>query len=316
MDYTHNTHNSVPYNYDDIDRSLMEALWDEGCDLFINEPLSVHVNFRLGGRVRLFVIPNSLDGFLNTLRLLKERNVEYRIIGKGTNILPSDDYKSYTVVSTERIDKVEYSDGYVYSTAGVPFKKFCLIAMENGLSGIERAYGLPGSVGGAIYMNAGCYGWETSENIIEIDVFDGRRVFTISNSEAQFAYRTSLFKKERNLTIVGARFRFFEGDKEQIRALMLDTMKKRYEKQPLEYPSAGSVFKRPRPDFYVGTAIESLGLKGYSIGDAQVSERHAGFIINKGNAKASDVFELIDLIKSKVRQTYQVDLETEIEIWK
>lgn len=310
------THNSVSSNFDDIDRSLMEALWDEGCDLFIDEPLAVHVNFRLGGRVKLFVIPNSLTSFLYAVKLLRERNIEYRIIGKGTNILPSDDYKSFVVISTERIDEIRYSDDCIYSTAGVPFKKLCLFALENGLSGIEKAYGLPGSVGGAIYMNAGCYGWETSESVVEIEVFDGARVFTISNEEAHFAYRTSLFKKERELTIVGARFKLLESDKEQVRTLMLDTMKKRYEKQPLEYPSAGSVFKRPRPDFYVGTAIESLGLKGYSIGDAQVSEKHAGFIINKGNAKASDVFELIDLIKSKIKQSYQVDLETEIEIWK
>lgn len=188
----------------------------------------------------------------------------------------------------------------------LPWKMVCLDL---------KAYGLPGSVGGAIYMNAGCYGWETSERVVEIDVYDGKNIFTISNLEAEFEYRTSLFKKNKDLIILGAKFKLCPDNIEHIKSLMTETIRKRYEKQPLEYPSAGSVFKRPRPDFYVGTAIESLGLKGYSVGDAQVSEKHAGFIINKGNAKANDVFELMDFVKAKIKQAYQVDLETEIEIW-
>ncbi|HPZ17518.1 MAG TPA: UDP-N-acetylmuramate dehydrogenase [Fervidobacterium sp.] len=301
--------------YNRVDKKLVEFLWDEGCDLLFNEPLSAHVSFRLGGKVRLFVIPNSLNSFIVAISSFKNEGIEYRIIGKGTNILPSDEYKDFIVVSTERIDEVKTSDGYVYSTAGTPFKKLCLFAMENGLSGLEKAYGLPGSVGGAIYMNAGCYGWETSERVVEIDVYDGKNIFTISNLEAEFEYRTSLFKKNKDLIILGAKFKLCPDNIEHIKSLMTETIRKRYEKQPLEYPSAGSVFKRPRPDFYVGTAIESLGLKGYSVGDAQVSEKHAGFIINKGNAKANDVFELMDFVKAKIKQAYQVDLETEIEIW-
>ncbi|AMW33693.2 UDP-N-acetylmuramate dehydrogenase [Fervidobacterium changbaicum] len=296
-------------------KRMIEKLWDLGCDLFFNENLSHHVSFRLGGIVPLFVIPNSTEGFLGAIKLLKECEIPFRVVGKGTNIIPTDDEKDFAVISTERIDFVEVRDEFVNVSAGMSFKSLCLFALEHSLSGLENAFGLPGSVGGAIYMNAGCYGWEMAQNVVSIQAFDGSRVVTINSSEARFGYRDSIFKHERSLIIISAVLKLSKGDREKIHNLMLDTMKKRYEKQPLEYPSAGSVFKRPRPDFYVGTAIESLGLKGYQIGGAQVSEKHAGFIINKGNATASDVLKLIEFIKGKVKEHYGVDLETEVEIW-
>lgn len=296
-------------------KSIIEKLWDIGCDLFFNESLAHHVSFRLGGSVPLFVIPNSLESFLQVIKLLRENNLEYRVLGKGTNVLPSDDHKEFLVVSTERIDSIYLNEDIVTVSAGTSFKSLCLFALEQSLSGLEKAFGLPGSVGGAIYMNAGCYGWETAENVLSVTVFDGKKVTEISRSEADFSYRSSLFKKEKSLVVLSARFKLSKGDKKDIGSLMLETIRKRYEKQPLEYPSAGSVFKRPKPDFYVGTAIESLGLKGYQIGGAQVSEKHAGFIINKGNATASDVLMLIDYVRNKVREHYKVELETEIEIW-
>lgn len=298
-----------------FDRNLIEKLWNIGCDLFFQESLSHHVNFRLGGDVPLFIIPSSLDGFLETIKLLRDSKIDYRVLGRGTNILPTDDEKEFVVVSTERIDDISIDGETLTVSAGTSFKSLCLFALKHSLSGLEKAFGLPGSVGGAVYMNAGCYGWEIAENLVSISVFDGKEFLSLSPTEAEFGYRSSLFKKEKSLIILSATFKLVEGDKEDIQMLMLDTMRKRYEKQPLEYPSAGSVFKRPKPDFYVGTAIESLGLKGYMMGGAQVSEKHAGFIINKNNATASDVLKLIDYIKIKVRESYNVELETEIEIW-
>ncbi|AFG34900.1 UDP-N-acetylmuramate dehydrogenase [Fervidobacterium pennivorans DSM 9078] len=312
MDYTHDTLNEYIRGFK---KSLIEKLWDLGCDLFFDENLSHHVSFRIGGSVPLFIIPSSMEGFLETIRLLKEYEVPFRVIGKGTNIIPTDDEKGFAVISTERIDFVEVHDEFITVSAGMSFKSLCLLALKHSLSGLEKAFGLPGSVGGAVYMNAGCYGWEMAQNVVSIKVFDGKNVETISPSEAQFSYRDSIFKHEKSLIILSAVLKLTIGDKESIREIMIDTMRKRYEKQPLEYPSAGSVFKRPRPDFYVGTAIESLGLKGYQIGGAQVSEKHAGFIINKGNATASDVLKLIDFIKGKVKEYYGVELETEVEIW-
>lgn len=312
MDYTHDTLNEYIRGFK---KSLIEKLWDLGCELFFDENLSHHVSFRIGGSVPLFIIPSSMEGFLETIRLLKEYEVPFRVIGKGTNIIPTDDEKGFAVISTERIDFVEVHDEFITVSAGMSFKSLCLLALKHSLSGLEKAFGLPGSVGGAVYMNAGCYGWEMAQNVVSIKVFDGKNVETISPSEAQFSYRDSIFKHEKSLIILSAVLKLTIGDKESIREIMIDTMRKRYEKQPLEYPSAGSVFKRPRPDFYVGTAIESLGLKGYQIGGAQVSEKHAGFIINKGNATASDVLKLIDFIKGKVKEYYGVELETEVEIW-
>jgi len=312
VDYTHDAVNEQVRGFN---KKLIEKLWDLGCDLFFNEQLSHHVSFRLGGSVPLFIIPSSMEAFLKTIEILKEYEVDFRIIGKGTNVIPTDEEKDFAVISTERIDSIEIHDELINVSAGMSFKSLCLLALEHSLSGLEKAFGLPGSVGGAVYMNAGCYGWEMAQNIVSIKAFDGKSVIAISPSEAQFSYRDSIFKHEKSLIILSAVLKLTKGDKKSIHELMIDTMRKRYEKQPLEYPSAGSVFKRPRPDFYVGTAIESLGLKGYQIGGAQVSEKHAGFIINKGNATASDVLKLIDFVKGKVKEFYGVELETEVEIW-
>lgn len=164
-------------------------------------------------------------------------------------------------------------------------------------------------------MNAGCYGWETAANVVSVTVFDGVDVYNISREEAKFGYRSSIFRSDRNLVILGATFTCKPGERNVIEHEMMETLRQRYEKQPLEYPSAGSVFKRPRQDFYVGTAIEKIGLKGYTIGGAQISEKHAGFIINKGGASASDVKELVKFVKEKVKEVYGVELETEIEFW-
>ncbi|MCX7654254.1 MAG: UDP-N-acetylmuramate dehydrogenase [Fervidobacterium sp.] len=296
-------------------RTVLEKLWEYGCDTLLKEELSAHVSFKIGGTVPIFVIPNNVDGLLNAINLIREEGMEFRILGKGTNILPLDGSLPFLVLSTERIDELIVEHDKIHVGAGASFKKLCLVALENELSGLEHAYGLPGSVGGAVYMNAGCYGWETADNILEVTAFDGRKVIKLTKNEINFSYRNSIFKIEKNMVILGATFKFSKGQKEKIKNLMLDTIKKRYEKQPLEYPSAGSVFKRPKPDFYVGTAIESLGLKGFSIGGAQISEKHAGFIINKGNAKAEDVISLIKYIRLKIKERYNIDLETEIEIW-
>ena len=300
----------------DIPRQLLEKLWEYGCDTLLNEELSAHVSFKLGGNVPLFVIPSSLDGLIKTINLLRNEKIPFRILGKGTNILPSDGVLPFVIISTERIDDYTIDDCKISIGAGASFKKLCLIAFENELSGLERAYGLPGSVGGAVYMNAGCYGWETAENILEVIAFDGEKIVKLTKNELNFSYRSSVFKSQKNMIILQATFKLSKGKRDKIFNLMIDTMRKRYEKQPLEYPSAGSVFKRPKPDFYVGTAIESLGLKGFSIGGAQISEKHAGFIINKGNATAEDVLRLIDYVKSKIKEHYEVELETEVEIWK
>ncbi|MFN6991524.1 MAG: UDP-N-acetylmuramate dehydrogenase [Fervidobacterium sp.] len=296
-------------------RSLFEQLWNIGCDIFVNEALSCHVSFRLGGKAPLFVVPSSLDGLVEAIKVLKGQEIPFRILGKGTNIIPKDGLIPFVVLSTERVDDYKIDGEKIIIGAGTSFKKLCLIALEHELSGLERAYGLPGSVGGAVYMNAGCYNWETAEVVSEVLAFDGKDIVKLSKNDLNFSYRSSIFKEHKELTILQATFQLKSGRWELIKDEMLETIKKRYEKQPLEYPSAGSVFKRPRPDFYVGTAIESLGLKGFKIGGAQISEKHAGFIVNTGNAKTEDVLNLIELIREKIKEKYNVILETEVEIW-
>ncbi|MFN3691410.1 MAG: UDP-N-acetylmuramate dehydrogenase [Fervidobacterium sp.] len=296
-------------------RTLFEHLWDIGCDIFVNETLSSHVSFRLGGKTPLFVVPSSLNGLVEAIKVLKDQEIPFRILGKGTNIIPRDGLIPFVVLSTERVDDYKIDGEKIIIGAGTSFKKLNLIALENELSGLERSYGLPGSVGGAVYMNAGCYNWETAEVVSEVLAFDGKDIIRLSKSDLNFSYRSSIFKEHKELTILQATFQLKSGKREFIKSEMLETMRKRYEKQPLEYPSAGSVFKRPRQDFYVGTAIESLGLKGFKIGGAQVSEKHAGFIVNTGNAKAEDVFNLIQFIREKVKEKYNVILEIEVEIW-
>ncbi len=313
MDYTlENCRESVLKKYG---RRFVEFLWEYGCDVFLCESMSGHVSFRLGGCVEVFIVPNSLESLVSTIKFLRNENLPFRVLGNGTNIVPGDGFIETLVVSTERVSELSTDGTKIYASTGVSFKRLCQFALKNGLSGFEKAYGLPGSVGGAIYMNAGCYGWETAENVVSVTVFDGVDVYNISREEAKFDYRSSIFRTDRNLVILGATFTCKPGERNAIEHEMMETLRQRYKKQPLEYPSAGSVFKRPRQDFYVGTAIEELGLKGYTIGGAQISEKHAGFIINKGGASASDVKALVKFVKEKVREVYGVELETEIEFW-
>ncbi|MDK2885857.1 MAG: UDP-N-acetylmuramate dehydrogenase [Thermosipho sp. (in: thermotogales)] len=293
---------------------IFEKLLEIGNDVYLNEKMEYHTSFRIGGPVSLFVVPNSINAFIETYKFLSGK-IQVKVVGKCTNILPKDEKMEIAVISTERLNNIDFQEDRIICESGVLLKKLCIEAMDKSLSGFEKAYGIPGSVGGAIYMNAGAYGWETAENLEYVVAFDGNKLIKLGVNELDLSYRSSIFKKREDLIILKASFRALKGEKEKIRDEMLDIIKKRYQKQPLEFPSAGSVFKRPKPDFYVGTAIEKLGFKGFTIGGAQVSKKHAGFIINLGDAKSKDVKEIIEIIKNKVKKEFNVDLETEIEIW-
>ncbi len=297
-----------------LDQEKIEKLWLTGSEVLNDEPMSSHVSFRIGGPVKYFIIPNSLEAFVEALKITE--GFERRIIGNGTNILPADEKKDLIVISSSRTDYIKFDGKKVDVAAGTPLKKLCLEALKMGLSGLENGYGIPGSVGGAVYINAGAYCWETFDNLVSVTFYENGEIKTLKKDEIDFGYRYSTFKNDRNKIILSAVFELSYDDKEKIRERMLDVMKKRYEKQPLDMPSAGSVFKRPKPDFYVGTTIEKLGLKGFKIGDAKISEKHGGFIVNDGNAKAEDVLKLIEFIKEKVYKEYNVQLETEVEIWR
>jgi UDP-N-acetylmuramate dehydrogenase len=276
------------------------------------EKLSCHTSIKIGGRVKYLVLPNDVFSLERAINVLGD--VPFQMMGLGTNLLVQDDDLDIAVVKTERLNQIEIKGEKVLVESGTPLKRLCLFLMEAELGGLEFAYGIPGSVGGAIFMNAGAYGGEIGEFVEAVEVLrDGKRTW-LSKNEIFFGYRDSTFKREKSI-ITRVMMSFKREKKEVIKAKMDDYIKRRLEKQPLDLPSAGSVFKRPREDFYVGKAIESLGLKGYRIGGAQISEKHAGFIVNAGNATFDDVMKLIEFVRKKVKEKYGVELETEVEIW-
>ncbi|PLV60099.1 UDP-N-acetylmuramate dehydrogenase [Thermotoga sp. KOL6] len=295
-----------------MDKLFVDIL-KSGCDVKTSEKLSCHTSIKIGGKVKYLALPNDVLSLEKVVRLLRN-NIPFQIMGLGTNLLVQDEDLEMVVLKTERLNQIEIKRGKVTVECGTPLKRLCLFLMEAELGGLEFAYGIPGSVGGAVYMNAGAYGGEIGEFVEAVEVLkDGKR-YWLSKNEISFGYRDSSFKKEK-VIITRVMMRFRKDKKEEIRRKMMNFLKRRLEKQPLDLPSAGSVFKRPRPDFYVGSAIESLGLKGYKIGNAQISEKHAGFIVNLGDATFNDVMRLIEVVKKKVKEKYGVDLETEVEIW-
>ena len=284
-----------------------------GCNVKYNEPMSLHTTFKIGGNASLFVEVFKTSQLSQIIKLCNEQCVKYFILGKGSNLLVSDDGLDMVVIklsgdfkSIERLD-----DNTLYCGAGLSLASMCRDAENNSLSGLEFAWGIPGSVGGAAFMNAGAYGGEMKDVIYSVTHIDNQgKVGTIKGSALNFGYRTSVYK-ENGYTIIGVTLKLKLDNKNNIRNKMDDFMQRRKDKQPIEYPSAGSVFKRPEGN-YAGTLIEKCGLKGKTIGGAQVSEKHAGFIINIGNATQKDVTDLIKFIQQTVKAKTGYDLEREI----
>ncbi len=297
-------------------KSIYDFALNIGCEALCNEPLKKHTTFKIGGEAALLVIPDNNESLSLLLKKCSDENVRVVIIGNGSNILVSDDGIDAVVILNLR-DQGEITlldDNIVYCDAGVSLTRVCRFALEKGLSGLEFAFGIPGSVGGAVYMNAGAYGGEIKDVIVKCDYMtpDGTKG-QLSAESLDLGYRKSIFNYNNNV-ITGAYFLLKPDSKDKIKERMNDFLSRRKSKQPLEYPSAGSTFKRPEGHF-AGALIEQSGLKGFSVGGAQVSEKHAGFVINKGNATAQDVLELIDYIKKKVKEDSGVELEPEVKIF-
>ena len=294
---------------------IFEKLLELGADVRLKEPLANHTSMKLGGPVDYLVFPNDQESFVESIGFLNECDIPWRIMGFGTNLIVEDGEHPGAVLKTERLTSIHFKGSEVVAECGISLKRLCRLCALEGLSGLEFAYGIPGSLGGAIYMNAGAYGGEIGEVVKEVLVFDGKESRWISGVELSFGYRESLLKKEK-LIALKAVLKLKRDDPQKVQGRMIDFLRRRIEKQPLDLPSAGSIFKRPRKDFYVGKAIESLGLKGYRVGGAEISRKHAGFIVNIGGAKFEDILKLIDLVKREVKRNYDVVLETEVEIWR
>ncbi len=298
-------------------REILEDIKNKySCEVREDYVLSPLTSFKIGGRADCVVFVKSKQALVDICRTLKENGERFMVMGNGSNLLFADDgYRGAVVVTTD-MNNITCDENVITAEGGASLMKLALTAYEHSLTGFEFAYGIPGSVGGAVYMNAGAYVSEISEVIKSCTCFDTHtnEIITLDRAECDFSYRNSIFEKNGDrYVILEASFELAPGQKGEIRALMDDFMSRRREKQPLEYPSAGSAFKRT-PGYFTARLIDQAGLKGFSVGGAQVSTKHAGFIINTGNASARDVRSLMEHIQKTVKEHFDVDIESEIRI--
>ena len=284
-----------------------------GCEYLAEEPMSRHTTFRIGGAAELFVSPSSTEMISALVKRCGELGVPVTFVGRGSNLLVSDEGIAGCVICLgQRFSAIRREGDFVVCQAGASLTELCRYALANSLGGLEFAYGIPGSVGGAIYMNAGAYGGEIKDVAAFVrHVAPDGRLERLEAGELGFGYRKSVYSQGKNC-IVEVGFRLVPGDAEEIRVKMEELIARRRAKQPMELPSAGSVFKRPEGAF-AGALIEKCGLKGRRVGGAMVSEKHAGFIVNVGGAACTDVEELVRVIKQEVRTGTGFELECEIK---
>ena len=279
----------------------------------INEPMKNHTTFKIGGPAQYYVTPESVTQIQEVVSLCRDMNIPLHVIGNGSNILVGDDGVDGVVLALfNTFSDYEIKDNVITAQAGMSLIKLAVIALREGLTGLEFASGIPGSVGGAVYMNAGAYDGQMKDVVTSETVLDeAGNIRILGRDELDMGYRTSAVAKH-NMIVLQVIIELKTGDKEQIKDRMNQLSELRKQKQPLEYPSAGSTFKRPE-GYFAGKLIADAGLKGYSIGGAAVSEKHAGFVVNMGGATAKDVVELTDYIKKRIIEQFGVTLELEIK---
>ena len=279
----------------------------------INEPMKNHTTFKIGGPAQYYVTPESVTQIQEVVSLCRDMNIPLHVIGNGSNILVGDDGVDGVVLALfNTFSDYEIKDNVITAQAGMSLIKLAVIALREGLTGLEFASGIPGSVGGAVYMNAGAYDGQMKDVVTSVTVLDeAGNIRILGRDELDMGYRTSAVAKH-NMIVLQVIIELKAGNKEQIKDRMNQLSELRKQKQPLEYPSAGSTFKRPE-GYFAGKLIADAGLKGYSIGGAAVSEKHAGFVVNMGGATAKDVVELTDYIKKRIIEQFGVTLELEIK---
>ena len=293
-------------------RTLESFCKDIQCEYRLDAPMSELTTFRIGGPASFLAVPDSVDKLKMLIKYCLNNETDYFIIGKGSNILVSDSGINGVVILTSALEGITYEgEGRITCLAGTTLIRLCSFALENSLSGLEFAYGIPGSLGGAVFMNAGAYGGEMKDVVVSvshIDKYGNSGIF--DKDRLDFGYRHSVYS-DGDFVITGATVILAHSDKNEIKSKMDDLLSRRKSKQPLDFPSAGSTFKRPE-GYFAGALIEQCGLKGYSVGGVQVSEKHAGFVINKGGATAKDVLSLVDYVRETVYKNTGVELEPEI----
>lgn len=281
-------------------------------DILTEEPMSRHTTFRIGGEAACFIRISSEEQLQKLVPYFENVGVEYFVLGKGSNLLVGDKgYPGVILQISDACQQIEAEENRLQVQAGAALSKVAFFAMERGLEGLEFAAGIPGTVGGGVVMNAGAYGGEMKQVVESVRVLSSEgEILTLDNDTMEFGYRTSIIRN-RNFTVLSVTFRLREGNREEIRARIEDFQKRRMEKQPLNYPSAGSTFKRPE-GYFAGKLIMDAGLRGFQIGDARVSDKHCGFVVNVGKATARDVTDVIEEVQEKVRERFGVSLEREV----
>lgn len=293
-----------------FEKNLFEII--DGEKVLLNEPMKKHTTFRIGGPADYFVVPTAVEEVKAVVTLCEKTGMPYYVIGNGSNLLVADKgFRGVIIQIYKAMNQVSVEGNVITAQAGASLAQIAMEALNKELSGFEFAAGIPGTLGGAVRMNAGAYGGEIKDVMVKATVLtkDGQ-IIELSNAEMEFGYRTSIIESTGHI-VLEATIELQNGTREEIKAVMDDLREKRVSKQPLEFPSAGSTFKRPEGHF-AGKLIQDAGLKGFQIGGAQVSEKHSGFVINVGNATAADVMELMKQVNEKVTAQFGVSLEPEV----
>ena len=298
--------------YTALDKAVGDYLPD--LQWICDEPMAKHTSFRIGGPARRMAFPETREQLVVLMGLVLDAGVRPLVIGNGTNLLAADEGLDTVVIDTSaRLSRMELTgDDMITADAGVSLTKLALFAWKHGLTGLEFAHGIPGTLGGGIVMNAGAYGGELKDVVAEVTALYPDGVRTLTPAELDFSYRHSAFSTGEGI-VLGAKLRLQKGDGKAIKAKMDDLMARRRASQPLELPSAGSTFKRPT-GYFAGPLIEGCGLKGARVGGAEVSPKHAGFVVNAGGATCADVLALIEMVRKTVYDAHGVLLEPEVKI--
>ncbi|HPD01711.1 MAG TPA: UDP-N-acetylmuramate dehydrogenase [Acetivibrio sp.] len=292
---------------------MLEGIVGSG-NIKVDEPMKMHTSFRVGGPADILVTPVSVSQLSEILKLCKRENVPILVMGNGTNLIVSDNgIRGVVIKIYDNMNGCSVENDTIRAYGGILLSKLSSVALENGLTGLEFASGIPGTLGGAVAMNAGAYGGEMKDIVFETEYMDkDGELKVLRNEEHEFGYRTSFIQKQSGMVIRSV-LKLRKGNKDDIKALMRDLTKRRQAKQPLDMPSAGSIFKRPE-GYFAGKLIEDSGLRGYQIGGAQVSDKHCGFIVNTGNATARDIINLIKHVQATVKMKFGVEMQTEVKI--
>lgn len=299
-------------------QELSEAVYEflEGCvpkkDIIKNEPMDKHTTFRIGGEAACFVRISTQQQLVNLIPYLNRVGIEYFVLGNGSNLLVSDKgYSGVILQINDKFDKIDIEGTVMKVQSGALLSRTAKCALEHGLTGLEFASGIPGTIGGGVVMNAGAYEGEMQQIVESVKVLSkSGEILELDNSTMEFGYRTSIIKN-RDFTVLEVTLKLKEGDRGEIQSKMNELNARRRAKQPLEFPSAGSTFKRP-DGYFAGKLIMDAGLRGYSVGGAKISEKHCGFVVNAGKATATDVADVIAEVQEKVKDKFGVSLEKEI----